>query len=362
MKKMLMFALAAVMVFGLTACGEDELDSDLFSADPNSKLQVTNVGNDQLVLFKAQSGQSTGIGTVLGGVPSLARRWGVPNIKSTDGMFVLNIVLYSDYQASKATPGVSPAIASSMLIYVDSTTANYDISAGPVGNARIRFKNNTSNYVEIRGGQIVEASWYSPVFTVIRPDENKALYVQPDDYALFPVLIIERKSPGTAGGMTVTGLVSKRLTALAKPYAIYDNDDTPVQIPSTAGQGALHTVAYLVVNNQGSAVWLMNGDQIFKNSLGRELTRTGATPSQYIINMEGVSGASSTNNLVLQKPMQFSIKDPISQNTLDSMADTFSFQAGDVYMLTINATGQFVLPIQRNGTFDELYPEESNPQ
>ena len=301
--------------------------------NPNSVLKVNNLDNQRIVLFAAKGLDSSPLGTLLGAVNAGAQGWGVPGVSPTDGMFVLNIVTYQDYNDSLASGTGDPRIAASILVYVDSTPATYSISTSPMGTGYIQYYNGTSNFVEIRGGSVQSSpGWYSPPYAVLRPMESKRIYFPNGDHVLFPVLKIERR--GGTDGTTIIGLSERNLTAYAELYSVSDNSAFQVSIPASEQATALDTVALLSVqNNTMRGGRLMVGSTIYLTSLERGVVSSGSS-AEYIIQMNTIgSGVSSTTSASRASRFSFStFEGPIAE-----MPEAYAFEAGKVYLLTIPA-------------------------
>ena len=337
MKKLAMLALSVVLMFGFAACGDD--DDELFTQAPNSVLKVNNLDQQRLILYAA-TGQGTGqgqstLGKVLGGVGKGAQGWGVKGVSSTMGMFILNIVTEQDYRDSLGTG--DPRIAASILVYVDATPATYSISTSPMGTGYIQYYNQTSNFVEIRGGAVEDnPSWYSAPYTVLRPNDSKRVYFRSLDHELFPVMKIERR--GGQGGTTIVGLAERNLTSYAALYGFKDNSMFMVSISAEEATAALDTVAFLSVQNNAAGGRLMVGaglqamGTIYPTSLGREVV-SGGDSAEYIVQMAVVgTGPSALTSSKRGLQFFFAISGGVPIARMDA---EFEFEAGKLYILTI---------------------------
>jgi len=331
MKKLVMLALAAVFVFGLTACGDGDLEPGLFEKGPsNSPLKVNNQSSREIVLYKCTQSNNT-VGLKLGGVNGLAQGWPVPKISSADAMFVLNVVDYADYQENPN----SPRVATSLLVYVDANgPATYAVSSGSIGDGELRFYNQTDNYVEIRTD-----SWYNEPFTVLRPLENKRMFLNTGDYDLFPVLKIERRS-----GNTIVGLSERKLQAFVNSYSFYAGNIQTITIPANV-TAVEHVSAYIKVqNNTTYGLRMRAGNTIILNALNREVINGGAS-AEYTID----ASAGST-----VRQFGFYRTQGEEQALMDS---ALTFLQGQVYTITIPLSGS-VATVITNGQYDTLYPNE----
>jgi len=331
MKKLAVLALSAVLCFGFVACGDD--DDIVFTEDPSSVLKVNNLDNQRLVLYAAKSGAvGAEAGTVLGGVGSGATGWGVPKVDSTMQMFILNVVTYKQYSENPSNPRIS----SSLLVYVDNTPATYPISAGIMGNGRIQYYNETSNYVEIRGGEADygNPSWYSPAYTVLRPNESKRVWFPDGDYELFPVLKYERRQGGV-----IIGVGEKFLTTKVRLYSFHKNSRVlEERIDSGLASAAQDTVAYLSVKNSSTyGARMVDGGSYVENSLGRTVVGTG-DQMEYWIQMPTVGagqniqiGETTTGNYTFSAG---------SQGVIAQMDPelVFTYHRGKMYAITIPPT------------------------
>jgi len=335
MKKISLLLLATMLVFSFVACSDDDSSAGVsFTADPNSPLLVNNAGSAQIVLFASKSG-STGAGVLLGGVPGLAQAFGVPNLSTADGMFVLNIVTLADYKANSS----NPRIASSTLVYVDDGPApTYTISSGTIGDGTLKFYNQTENYVEIRGGETGSSpSWYSPPFTVLRPQEVKTIYLPSAEYDLYPVLKIERKS-----GNKIVGLAEKKLTALVDSYSFFGGNTQTITIPADTAQ-VDHTCTYIqVINNYNKGLRMVGGTAIIANSLGRQVCNSGGE-SSYTVDVTGTS---------VSKTYKFT--DTLG-TVVSEMSSSYTFDIGKVYSLTIPVGGG-APTVALLGAYETVYP------
>lgn len=330
MKKLAMLALSVVLAFGFVACGDDDELPVMFTADPSSPLKVNNMVNTELVLYAAKGVlPGTPIGNLLGGVKGMAQGHGVPNISTADGLMVLNVVTHQDYKEAQRA-GISPRIASSVLVYVDGNgTATYPISSGAVGDAGVQISNQTDNYVEFRGGTLMSGpSVYSSPFTVIRPREMKRLYINPDDYAFFPIIKFARKS-----GNEIIGMVEKELdmASLVQGYTGYYSVTSgsleTIEIPKSAEQSGTQVSTFLTVVNNRGALQLRIGTKVFTTATGRELAASGSTEYVY-----SVPGALSNPNA---KAELLIAGYGANMGKLVEMATPYEFQAGQVYTVTI---------------------------
>jgi hypothetical protein len=172
MKKLLMVALGAILVFGFAACGSDEnadgLDS-LFVNGGKSKLRVNNASQDDLILFAGSPASERPIAGVLAG----RNDWGVNNAPS--GLFILNVVTRDEYNLNKT----DPKIAMAQLVYVDEFPSTYEVSSGSIGGCELMVNNDSNNYVELRNN-----SFNGTPFLTVRPLEHAPKYLEEGDYYL----------------------------------------------------------------------------------------------------------------------------------------------------------------------------------
>lgn len=329
LSKLAIFALVSVFILAGCSGVTDNTGSGSgvdYTSVGSSTLRVNNASSDNLVLFQDTVSSST----LLGGVKGNAQDHGV-NVSTSAGLFVLNCVVESDYIANKDNLA-NAKIAYSVLVYVDSQSATYQVSSGLVGSGYFLFNNNTPNYIEMR-----QDSWYGGVLTVLRPNENnKKLYVPTGDFLLFPVMKIERKD-----GATTIGLVEKQLAEYANSYRI---DEGGELVNITADAASLeHVVAYITVNNQSTTgVRMTIGNEIQVDSLGHTVIG-GNDDIEYTFDGTGNPG----------KPYSGIAFIDVFANTVATVSNCV-FSNSMVYRININSDLSTSVDIL--GDYDTVYP------
>jgi len=319
MKKLVMFALAALLVFGLTACGEDGnadgLDN-LFVESGSSKLLVNNASGDDLLLFAQSPKEARPIAGVLGG----RQGWGVKNAPS--GLYVLYVVTRAEYALNKA----DPKLAMSQLIFVDNEPATYEVSSGSIGNCELVVNNDSNYFVEVRNN-----SFNGSLFVTVRPQEHASKFLAEGAYYLYPVVKVEKK---TAQGQ-VLGVYSKNFTEGKRmlglePGLIKYLNVTPGDIQNTA----VECLIYINNNIGGDAevhAGSADGDLVV-STLGRRLA---SSSSPFIISRRPDFNAETGQPMTTNFSVAFVLKN--FQRT--SQVYSANVDIGKSYSITCNADG-----------------------
>lgn len=310
MKKLSILLLVALLSFSFVACGDDDDAVGLsFTADPNSVLLVNNTSGEDIVLFSAKDNQTPG--KLLGGVPGNAQGHGVPNVSSSDGLFVVNVCTKTEYLANPA----NPKIGMSTLIYVDTMPATYAVSATLQGDGQLVCYNQSEAYVELR-----KDSFYGNYITVLRPLEKKTMFVPTGDYDIFPVMKKEMRSGGK-----IVGLAEQKLMDQVDSYSFGGGNIGTITIPASYGT-VEHRSTYIVVENNSTFGLRLNiGDSPQINVLGRQVINAGGK-AQFNFDTTGTSTAKAFN---FTKTMG---------DVFSSLAST-TFNRGFVYVVTIPLDG-----------------------
>jgi hypothetical protein len=314
------FTVSAIAISTITRTNEA---GDIFIEQPNSTLQVNNASAENLVLYSASG--SSGAGTLLGGVEAGRSNWGVPN--APQGLYVLNIVRYSDYQASHE----DPRIASSLLVYVDNTPASYEISFGAAGSVEFKVQNNTAHFVEI-----LKSNFAGQIFAIVRPYESGSRFAAEGDYYLFPIFKIPLKN--AQGG--IIGLHSKNhVNGIMMRSIDKDIPSTPLTVEAADINAPIESLIS-IHNNWGRNAMVLSGSNpaggiIVESTLGRRIVNAGNT-SPFVISRQPAYNANG-------QPAQTSFEVQIFLEAFAAHSDVFTktVEIGKMYTIICNVDGSW---------------------
>ncbi|MDR2734823.1 MAG: hypothetical protein LBC99_09355 [Spirochaetota bacterium] len=324
MKKFAVYALAFAMLFGLAACGDDEVDGTgaLYTPDNSSKLRVNNTSGEKLLLYVGDPKGSAPFAGVLGG----QNNWGVKNAPT--GLSVLSVVPQAEYDKAPN----DPKVAMSVFVFVDNSEATYNISNGSIGSCPIKVENDANCFVEIHSG-----SFDGPVFMTIRKREQAIKYVEEGEYYLFPLVKYERSIGGK-----VLGIYSKQLTTglqMLNPYVGKPQVDI-IHVDENSIQNVSFEAMIYVYSDVGytAEVRVGSGDGVIQpNTFGRNMVSSGSS-DPFIITRSAQPGPSG-DPLITDFQIRLQLRG--IQATQRTGAWESTVTAGKVYVVRCRQDGQW---------------------
>jgi len=326
MKKLSILLLVALLSFSFVACGDDDDDATGLNVNSGtSTLRVNTLGvTGKLYVYNGTPKGGSPIALVNGGVSD----WGIPNAPS--GLWVLSVVSEADYNANKADPKVS----NSLLVFVDSTKATYDIGAGSSGTCELVVDNPLNNYIEIRLDHFA-----GNLFMTLRPYEHGVKYVQEGNYYLYPIVKMTKQS---AGG-EILGVYSKQFVN-GRQMLNANPDDTPSLNFSALGEINNTPVEALVYiyNQLGDGAEVRSPDangSLVKSTLGRTIINSGNSKG-FVVSMQPDFNQTTGQPLTTTFNKTFVLKG----FNKTSEAFTYTFEIGKSYTLTCGSDGKWGTP------------------
>ncbi|MDR2733648.1 MAG: hypothetical protein LBC99_03260 [Spirochaetota bacterium] len=287
------------------ACGGAGDDDPLYANVAGSKLRLNNGSDQDLLLYKeAPKGN-----TPFAGVRAAQQGWGAANAAS--GLWVLYVVAQAEYDARPA----NPKVAMSLMVFVDSNAATYDIGSSATGGVPLVIRNTSLNYVEVH-----TETFTGPLFLTVRPWEfGSTKYVPQGSYTFFPIVKVEQKQ-----GVQTVAILSRFFLDGRRTFGLYSDNLVILDVTPGGEIGETRNIECLIYiqnnyNNNGGGSYVHQGGRngpLVKSTLGREIANlnqrfdiswrpeldetTGAPLSQNfnaVFVLENVQGVSQSCNI-----------------------------------------------------------------